>query len=36
MVLSDFSDLEITEHIAQNLKRFKSFATFRMVVGLKV
>ncbi|WP_209400868.1 hypothetical protein [Pseudozobellia sp. WGM2] len=36
MVLSDFSDLEITEYIAQNLNRFKSFATFRIVVGLKI
>ncbi|PKA98439.1 helix-turn-helix protein [Flavobacteriaceae bacterium MAR_2009_75] len=35
MVLSDFSDLEITEYIAQNLNRFKSFATFRIVVGLE-
>ncbi|AYN66215.1 XRE family transcriptional regulator [Euzebyella marina] len=33
--LSDFSDLEITEYIAQNLGRFKALATFRKVVGLK-
>ncbi|MBC6997413.1 helix-turn-helix transcriptional regulator [Cytophaga sp. FL35] len=33
--LSITSDSEIIEHIAQNLERFKSLATFRRVVGLK-
>ena len=33
--LTDFSNLEITEYIAQNLGRFKALATFRKVVGLK-
>tara|TARA_Y100000815_G_C12953409_1_gene353785 strand:+ start:64 stop:405 length:342 start_codon:yes stop_codon:yes gene_type:complete len=33
--LTDFSDLEITEYIAQNLSRFNALATFRKVVGLK-
>lgn len=32
--LSSISDAEIIEHIAQNLERFKSLATFRRVVGL--